>query len=144
MRSHRDLRAFAAGAVLFAVVVISVPVDGIRILAGLPLALVMPGYAITAAAFARQRLDLRYVAALSIGLSLATLAVATLLLNYGPGGLRAAPWAVFLAAVVVAGCIVAGRRRPPGHAGLLPRIQLRPRPLEGVLLLVALLSIVGA
>ena len=83
---------------------------------------------------------------LSLGLSLAVLALGGLLLNYLPGGIRAVSWALLLVLVVLAGCRAAALRRPrrrrrPPHAG---RGRGSPRREAGLLAGGAALAIVAA
>lgn len=143
MRGHRDLVVATATAVLCVVLVLCVPLGGVRLAAAVPLSLLLPGYAITAAAFGRRQLQLPMLLLLSVGLSLATLAIGGLGLNYLPGGLRAASWAGLLLLVVLGGCSIAGLRRPrPSNSGL---SGLRPqvRPVDGALLRWAALAMLG-
>jgi uncharacterized membrane protein len=139
MRNHRDLIAASATAVLCAVVALVAPLEGIEVVAALPLALLLPGYSIAAAGFARRPLPPAQLLLLSIALSIAALATGSLLLNY-VGGLRAGSWAVLLVAVVLGGCIIAGWRRQAPASAPLPRIQLRIRSTDAALLLGALLA----
>ena len=55
--------------------------------------------------------------ALSVGLSLAMLALGSLVLNYVPGGIRACSWAVLLVLVVLAASREAALRRRPRRPG---------------------------
>jgi uncharacterized membrane protein len=63
---------------------------------------------------------------LAIGLSLAVLALGSLVLNFAPGGLRPGSWALLLWLVVLAACRAAAVRRPPsaGKAIAMPRLRL--------------------
>jgi uncharacterized membrane protein len=87
-----------------------------------PLVLILPGYAITAAAFARRPLAPAQFLLLSIALSLAVLVLGSLLLNY-VGGIHPLSWAILLVLVVLAACRAAALRR--GKMGKGPS---RPRP----------------
>jgi len=145
LRQHRDLELTAAAAVLCAVVAVAVPVEAISILAAVPLVLVLPGYAVTAAAFGSRRLPGPQLLALSLGTSLSVLVLGSLLLNYVPGGVREASWAPLLVVLVLAACEAAARRRegPSEWIGLpaLPRLSGSNRLLAlgaGVAVLAAL------
>lgn len=115
MRGHRDLTIVALLTLLCAVLAPLLPVDVLSLLFALPLALVLPGYALTAAIFARQRIGDAQVAVLSLGLSLCVLALGALPLNYVPGGVGPVAWVVLLALVGLNGCRVAALRRPPAR-----------------------------
>ena len=88
MRGHRDLRLLAALSVPCAVLAIVVPVEAIALLFAVPLALFLPGCALTAVTFARHPIEWPQRLVFSVGFSLATLALGALLLNYMPGGIR--------------------------------------------------------
>ena len=136
MRGQGDLRLVGAVAGLCAVLALLIPIDGVALVFAVPLALVLPGYAIVAAAFARRALPLPQVLLLSLALSLATLALGSLVLNY-LGGIHPLSWALMLVAVVLVACRVAAVRRSPGRsAGTWPRPRLGR--LEATMLLGAL------
>jgi uncharacterized membrane protein len=122
MRGHGDLRLAAAAALLCALLALLIPVDGIALVFAVPLTLILPGYAIAAAAFARRRLAWPQFLLLSIALSLAVLVLGSLLLNY-VGGIHPLSWAILLVLVVLAACRAAALRR--GKVGKGPRW---PRP----------------
>lgn len=125
MRGHPDLRLLAWGAPLCAIAALLAPWELVSLLFAAPLALAMPGYAIVSATFARRRLDRPRFAVLSIALSLAILALGSLVLNYAPGGIRGVSWAVLLLLVVL-GCARAAALRRDGQPATLrgPRIRL--------------------
>ncbi len=111
LRGHDDL-ALASGAALgCAFLAVVVPFEIVSMLFAAPLALFLPGYAMTAAAFGSRLAPMPQLVVLSIGLSLATLVVGALILNYVPGGIGEASWALLLVAVVLGGAVVAARRR---------------------------------
>jgi Protein of unknown function (DUF1616) len=128
MRGHKDLRLIVAAAALLAALALVVPVDPLRLVLVAPLALFLPGYALSAAIFARQEIPLRHFIVLSAGLSLAVLALGALPLNYLPGGVRSGWWALLLVLVVLAACRAAALRRPRAGGGPLsvprPRLHL--------------------
>jgi uncharacterized membrane protein len=150
VRSQRDLFPVAAAAVVCAVVAVVVPLEPIRVLAVLPLALVFPGYAIFKASFGQRAPEWPFGYLLTFGLSLAVLALGSVLLQLLPGRFGEGSWAVLLALVTVAGCEVAalrrrsrrGRRRPKASPTIGGGRRLpRPTRLEAVLLAAALLAI---
>jgi len=82
-----------------------------RAVVGLPLALVAPGYAITAAAFPQRSLGGAETLLFSLGLSLAITIAGGLVLNLTPWGLGTGSWVVFLGLTTLGGGAVALRRR---------------------------------
>jgi hypothetical protein len=143
MRGHDDLEAAVGAAALCALLALALPFDLLRILVGAPLLFFLPGYAITAAAFARGRIARGHFLVFAVGLSLAVLALGGLVLNYLPGGVRAGWWAVLLFLVVLGTCRGAALRRPrrmaPPIAWALPRANRAQAGLlaGGILLAVA-------
>jgi uncharacterized membrane protein len=129
MRGHRDLRRLAWGALLCAIAALLSPWELVSLVFAAPLALVMPGYAIVSAAFARRRLDGPRFAVLSLALSLATLALGSFVLNYAPGGIRGVSWAVLLLLVVV-GCARAAALRREGKPAAPRRTRVRLNRVE--------------
>ena len=115
MRGHRDLWLVAAGAPLCAAVALLVPLEAVRLAAAAPLCLVLPGYALSSAAFSSRSLSGGRFAALVLGLSLIVLILSALVLNYGPGGIRDVSWAVILVLVTIAACRWAAVKRVPGE-----------------------------
>ncbi len=116
MRGHRDLRVAAALALACALLAPLLPVEALSLLFALPLAFFLPGYALTAATFARRPIERPQLLLLSLGLSLCVLALGALLLNYVPGGIGPVSWALLLALVVLNGCRVAALRRPKARS----------------------------
>jgi hypothetical protein len=116
MRGHRDLRLVVWGAVACAVLGLLVPLTALSLLFAAPLTLLLPGYAIAVAIFAERRLDRSHLLPLSLALSLITLVLGGLLLNYLPGGLAPLPWALLLTLVTLGACRLAALRRAPGTA----------------------------
>jgi Protein of unknown function (DUF1616) len=127
MRGHGDLRLVAALALLCAALALLIPLTGVAAIFAVPLTLLLPGYAIAAAAFARRKLEWALFFVLSVALSLAILILGSLLLNY-VGGIHPLSWAVLLVVVTFAACWTAALRRGPGDRG--PRW---PRPRLGAL-----------
>jgi uncharacterized membrane protein len=105
---------------------------------GLALLLVLPGYAITAAAFPRMPAWFPDRLLLIASLSLAVGALSGLVLHLTPFGMTPGSWAVLLGSISVAGGVVAVARRA-SHGGLHwgPwRTDLRRR--QAILLILAL------
>jgi hypothetical protein len=124
VKGHGDLRLAVAAAAVCALLALLIPVDGVALVFALPLVLFLPGYAITAAAFARRPLPWPQLLLLSLALSIATLVLGSLVLNY-LGGIHPLSWALLLLVVVLAACRVAAvRRRPSGKGVRLPRPRL--------------------
>lgn len=141
MTSHRDLLYVSAAAVVCALVA-AVPVEGVAMVAAVPLTLVLPGYAITAAAFGDRMPPAAHTFALTIAMSLGVLVLGALTLNYVPGGIRESTWSLLLVAVVVGACAVAARRR----TGPAPEIRLRlprwrPRRAEALMLIGSVVAV---
>lgn len=132
MRGNRDLALASGAAIVCALLAIVVPWEGLRLVAAVPLAFVLPGYAIVAAAFGARRLEPTQSTMLSLGCSLAVLCLGALVLNHLPGGIQTASWAILLALLVVACCGAALYRRE-GEGGeedpFLPR-RRRPRGVD--------------
>jgi Protein of unknown function (DUF1616) len=143
VRGQRDLRMVAWAAALCAVLALLTPWEAASLVFAVPLALVLPGYAIVAAAFAGRELDGPRRAVLSVALSLATLALGALVLNYVPGGIRGLSWAALLVAVVLAACRMAAVRRK-GKVTAIRRPRLRLSRIELGLALGGLTAVVAA
>ncbi len=112
MRGHRDLVIAVRAAALCALLALLLPGGLPSLIFAAPLALLLPGFAIASATFVRRPLDRAQLLALSLALSLMTLALGGLVLNYAPGGIRAFSWTLLLVLIVVAGCRAAALRRP--------------------------------
>jgi hypothetical protein len=134
----RDLRVTGALALVCAAVVVSVPITAVRAIFAVPLCLVLPGYAITAAAFVEPRARGVQAMMLTLALSIATLVLGSLIVNFAPGGIRIASWTALLVLVVVAAVATAFVRRGPAVAPPRRRRLMRFRPYEVILLLFAI------
>jgi uncharacterized membrane protein len=128
VRGHRDLERAARAALLCALAALVLPLEPLEVLFALPLALFLPGYAIAAATFARRPLGWAPLLLLSLALSLAVLALGTLVLDFVPGGVRGISWALLLLLVILNGCRLAALRRPAAAGG---SATSWPRPLIG-------------
>jgi len=141
MKGHRDLRLVVTTAIVCAISALAIPVEFLSLLFAAPLAFFLPGYAIAAATLVRNRPGRLRMLPLSLGLSLAVLALGSLLLNY-LGGLRAGSWALLLVLVTVAAARAAALRRPAakdGGFGL-----RRPAPAALAMVLAGLILAGGA
>lgn len=154
MRGHRDLRLLFALTVLCAVGSLITPLGAVRVIFAVPLTLIFPGYAIVAAAFASRPPAWPERVPLTLGISLACLALSSLVLNYTPGGIRGLPWVLILVLVVFLCCRSAAKRRGRRGRGSrrrdrtdqpdpLPKLG-RPRPATAILAAVALAMVAAA
>jgi hypothetical protein len=128
MSGHRDLRLLVAFTLVCAVGALLTPLGAVRVIFAAPLALVAPGYAISAAAFGSRLPAWPERLPLTLGVSLAFLALASLVVNYVPGGIHGLPWAIILVAVVLLCCRTAARRRGRSRSkpAALPRPKVKP------------------
>ena len=127
MRGHRDLKWVCIAAIAAALVASLIPWEVVRLLAALPLAVFLPGYAIAAAAFGSQRLDPRRLSMLTLLCGLSLLCLGGIVLNYLPGGIRTLTWALLLVLVIFAAARAAALRRgkPDGRSSGWTRPRLR-------------------
>jgi hypothetical protein len=132
VRGHRDLRLLLALTLLCAAGSLIVPLGAARVIFAVPLALVLPGYAIAAAAFGSRLPAWPARLPLTLGVSLACLALGGLVLNYTPGGIRGLPWALLVSLVVLVACLIAARRRGPPDRKPSPVLRLRPSPASAI------------
>ena len=143
MRGHSDLKWVCIGAIVAALVAALVPWEIVRLLAALPLAIFLPGYAIAAAAFGSEKLDLQRLTMLILLCSLSLLCLGGILLNFLPGGIRTVTWALLLVIVIVAAARAAAlRRAKPESQREWARPRLRRWDLACVL--VAIAAVAGA
>jgi hypothetical protein len=149
----RDLLLVVAlTAVATAAALLRLEPTGLRTALALPLALFLPGYAITAALMPTRDLTGFERAIFSIGTSFAATALTGLALNWTDDGLVRENWAVALCAVVLVATWIAVWRRgrleefEPIVAGAPSRLwsQLRSSPLLTTSCLVAALIAAGA
>ena len=131
-------------ATVAAAVALSPAPTAVRTAFGLPLALLLPGAALTSALFpARTRWAERLAA--TVGLSVAACVVTGFFLHWTPFGLRPESWVLALVAITGMGEAIAARRHPAGEGPPLPRLgrpQLAWRPT--LLVVVALILAIGA
>jgi uncharacterized membrane protein len=133
MRGNRDLRIVVALAVACAAIALIVPLEAVRIAAGVPLCLLLPGYALVSAAFGSRQLDWGRFAVLTLGMSLATLILCALVLNYLPGGIRDVTWAAILVVVVLAASRWAAISRRRGKSAVRPGKRLQATRLDALM-----------
>lgn len=142
MRGQGDLRLAAAAALLCAVLALLIPIDGVALVFAVPLLLFLPGYAIASAAFAKRPLGRPQLLLLSIALSLTTLVLGSLVLNY-LGGIHPLSWALLALLVVFVSCRVAAvRRGATAKSSGLPRLHLGG--LEAAMLVAAIAAAAAA
>jgi uncharacterized membrane protein len=144
MRGHRDLTIAAVTAVVGALIACLVPVEIVRVVAALPLTLYLPGFALVAAVFDGEELAPLKRLTIEVAASLILLVLGAFVLNVFPFGLTTASWAVLLALLVVAGCLVAARRRGKAQPVRRPLFALDRRPSKGSVLLVGAAILIGA
>jgi len=89
-----------------------------RIVLGLPLALVWPGYALTMLVCPRRAHGVAQTAAYWVGLSLMLSALGGMALHFTPEGLTARSWALYLGGATTLCCLGAGWRRREGEIHL--------------------------
>lgn len=130
MRGQSDLRVAVVAAVLCAILAVALPWEVARLVAALPLALLLPGYAIAAATFGKRPIGGAQQLMLSLAGSIAVLALGGVLLNYLPGGLRTLSWAILLVVVVLAASRGAALRRQAAAGGELRPTGPRPRAVD--------------
>jgi Protein of unknown function (DUF1616) len=143
-RDSRDLWFVAVAAAICAAVALAVPVTVLRTVAAVPLCLVLPGYALTRAIFARRPITGSQLSVLTLALSLSTLVLGSLVLDLSPGGIRTGTWAALLLVVILAATAVAMLRRRGAEAPPPSPVRLRLRPSDVGLLLVAALIVASA
>jgi hypothetical protein len=135
--AHRNnlILAMAVAGIAVAIVLLDFATPPIRIAATLPLVLLLPGYALTLALFARQVPETPSQLLLSVGLSLAITILEGLALNLTPWGLQAVSWALALGGTTLAAGIVAllrGRHSSPPVAAPATGPTIRQGLLMGV------------
>ena len=147
MRGHRDLERVTIAAVACALVATLLPWELVRLIAAVPLAVFLPGYAIVSASFASYRLDPQRLLVLVLACGLSVLCLGGIVLDAFPGGIRTLSWALLLVLVVVATARGAALRRPratsasrSGARWSLPRL----RTVDVVCGIAALAAVVGA
>jgi uncharacterized membrane protein len=114
LRRPSDLVLVTAIAVLSGGLTLLAPaVPFVRLVCALPLVLILPGYALTAAFFPMRALDMPVRVLFSLGLSLAVAALGGLALHWMSVSLQVGTWVGMLVGMVVVASVVAWVRRRP-------------------------------
>ncbi len=112
IRTYLDLFCLAIGAVLAILISLGLPeASPFRIPSGLLLSLVLPGYAVTTAAFPGRSFSRGERVLFTFGLSLAIAVLSGIALNWSPWRLNTASFTLFLGGVTLLACSVALVRR---------------------------------
>jgi len=131
-----------------ALVVAPLPIPLLRVVVGLPFAVVVPGYAVTAAASGCAPLRRMEWVLGSVAGSTIIATLGGFVLNWTPWGLTSLTWAILLGTVTLVAVGVARRRRGPATALVAPfaapRGFARVTPLQGALFGLAALVFAGA
>lgn len=133
MSTRRDLNLVRAAAVLCALGSALEPLGTARFVFAIPLSLILPGYAIVAAAFGGRRPGRLPMVPLSVGVSLSALVLGSILLNWVPGGIQGISWILLLLLLVLGGCQLAEKRG--GSRPIRQRRRQRWKPSVAALLL---------
>jgi uncharacterized membrane protein len=146
-RKHTDLIVVAVLAVVCTLAGVFEPIDPIiRRAAAILFALVLPGYALTAALFPRPYIGGLERLTLSLCLSVAVATVGAVVLNESPTGIQAESWALLLGGVTLAASGLAWMRRLPGEpvTGHGEARWVRPESIGASALLLALAVVTTA
>lgn len=142
MNKNRADIVYVSSFALIACLSTFVGVDGlVRALCVLPLAFMLPGYALLSALFENASFGWVERGFYAVGASIIITILSGLLLNLTPWGLQAQSWSLLLAGLTLALCVVASRRRLPVQTNL-PRLGLAP--LSIILYAVAALTLTSA
>lgn len=144
MRDHGHLRLAVVVTIVCAVGSLITPLGAVRLVFAIPLALILPGYAVTAAMFGSRRPDGLERLPLTLGVSLACIALGGLVLNYTPGGIRGLPWTLLLVLIVLGGCLVAARRCEPTDNERRSFAWPNPSPVTAILAASSIAMVVAA
>jgi Protein of unknown function (DUF1616) len=139
--SRRNIVLQVALVALCAGVVLGPAPTALRVVAGIPLVLLLPGFALTSAVFARRRLGRLDVLFLSLAFSLSIVVLGTLVLNALPWGLTRTTWTALVVGVAIVASVWALVRIPAGAGGEATRIRLTMR--QAALVATALLITAG-
>lgn len=109
---NKDTFAVMAITIIAVALILILPLDWVLgRLVGLPLVLILPGYALTTALFPKREFQVLQYLVFSIALSLVTVVLGGLVLNLTPFGLQADSWAVLLGCIILSACAVTLVRR---------------------------------
>ncbi|MCL4466869.1 MAG: DUF1616 domain-containing protein [Chloroflexi bacterium] len=120
------------------------PGSAIQVAIALPLVLVIPGYVLMAAMFPKTMVGTAERLVSTLGLSLATVIVCGLVLNWTPWGLMADAWSLLLGVLSIGGSAFAFARRHSDTSFGNGRMRIGLTPRDGVLLTLAALTTLGA
>ena len=112
-----------------------------RLVPGLLLALVLPGYALTRAIAPQKPFSSLELAFYSLGLSLVAAILSGLLLNLSSGGLNTLNWSLWLGALTLAASIYALTIAPKEESK--PRFKLGLHPWQFLILFAAIGLVIG-
>jgi hypothetical protein len=144
-RQPSDLRAAIVAAIASGALVLLIPANStVRLVFALPLLLLLPGYALTAALFPRRSIGIPEQVLFSVGLSLSVVVVGGFALHWTPWGLQAGSWAVFLAGVTVGASMLAAVRRRRGLSATTRPLNIGFDSRQGLLLALAAVVIAVA
>ena len=135
-RQPSDLIVVSTAAVVCAVLtLVMTAVPMLRVIGALPLVLILPGYAITAACFPQRPLGRVEQLSISLGLSLAITILLGLVLYWAGISLQTVTWAAALAVTTLVACGIAWRRRQLAEGEIsAPRLSINLGPRDIVLL----------
>jgi len=142
--NHRLFAPIAVAAIAILAVIAAITevnIEAARVVVGMLLALVLPGYAITVAVFPQHMRGGAERVTFSLGLSLVVAFLGGLVLNWTPQGLQATSWAVLLGSVTLAASIVAVARLWSGNReqSTINRVNPKISIGQGALLVLAAL-----
>jgi len=117
----------------------------IRVICGIPLVALCPGYSLVAAIFPGRSPGWPERVLLSLGLSLSVAILGALVLNASLWGLQTGSWATLFFVVTVASCLIAARRRansqPARSVWATPRLRMSQLILLGLAGLVTVAAV---
>jgi hypothetical protein len=144
-RSPIDLAVVAClAAATMVLTLVGVNVPGLNAALAGPLVFVLPGYALSTALFPAGTRRHAEQLLLSLGLSLAVVALGGLALNLTPGGIRARSWAVLLCLITVEACLVAVIRRRRVLPDSVESLRWRLTPAQSGMFAAAALLVGGS
>jgi len=143
-RSISDLLVVGTCAIMAGTLAVLAPdIFVFRLMFGLPLVLVLPGYALAAALFARQSLGVSERILFSVGLSLLVDIIGGLIVGSLHWRLQNGTWAVLLVGITLGASITAGIRRK-GSITAPSKFHLKLNARESLLLGLAVMVTLGA
>lgn len=144
MSRNADLLIVAGLALLtLSLALLGLDNGALQVMLGLLLVLVLPGYAVSAAAFPDPRLGRVDRGLFVVGFSIGIAILSGFVLNWLSWGLQRSTWAALLAAITLGGCVVALVRRP-ARPVILSRPPLGLSLGQALLFSLAGLTVVGS